>query len=85
MKNVFEWIDGLIPLSAEGRATVERLNKEYEENTQRAGGLTTHPKPGCVHNWQSCRLNICNYGDDEMGYLEVNKCSKCHVLGDPPQ
>ena len=38
---------------------------------------------GCAHDWQPYSLTVNANG--HVGSVGVSKCSKCHVIGDPPR
>ncbi len=73
------------PTADDVRKIVEKTLKELAEQPQphRRGLLLppeNHNRTGCTHDWQPHGLFIEAIGQ----YVTVKKCSKCHVLGDPP-
>jgi hypothetical protein len=60
---------------------IERLRKEARPKT---GGLILPPEPGCIHDWQRHFLRLCYESNGRNG-VWVSRCSKCHVLGVPPE
>ncbi len=82
------------------RKIVEKTLKELAEQPQphRRGLLLppeNHNRTGCTHDWQPHVLDVSTFTgsvSDSSGrvytdnghIVRVKKCSKCHVLGDPP-
>ncbi len=75
-------IGGLQPPSQELKDILQQMVFDCQDDKPRTGGLKLPAEFGCIHDWQRHQLPFAaEYGP---GYVIVKKCSKCHVLGDPP-
>ena len=80
---ILDTISGLKPISDE----VKKIMEDIEQDIPSAIDGLCLKMPvysACIHDWHSTNKAVYNSTGQCMSYLPIKKCSKCHVLGDPP-